>query len=97
MLGRRKDDTGNTNVVRISNDGRQVDVVIKDLLEGGDLEEEDMMAVAQDGTIYVFKFYNRVKVFSPDFKKIYISEQSQKDDAEALARKKAKVDNDEEK
>ena len=96
VLGMKDDDDRNTNLLKISPDGRQVEAVILDLLEGGSLDSETKLAIAYDGTIYAFNYYDRLKVFSPDFKRIYITEQSTKDDAEALKKKKEKVDNDEE-
>lgn len=96
ILGMKDDKDRNTNLLRISPDGKQIKAVILDLLEGGELEEEKELAVAPDGTIYAFNYYNRLKVFSPDFRRIYISEQSEKDDSEALRRKSEKVANDEE-
>ncbi len=92
VLGSKQDDESNTNLIRISPDGKQVEVVIKDLLEGGDLEDEDKLAVAYDGTIYIFNYYNRLKVFTSDFKKIYTSKQSGEDDEEALENYKKKIE-----
>jgi predicted RNA-binding Zn-ribbon protein involved in translation (DUF1610 family) len=76
----------NTNLIRFSPDGQQVETLVTDLLEGGMLEEEDMLTVNPDGTVICFKFYNRMKIFNPDMSLKYISEQSKNDDMEALER-----------
>lgn len=90
------DDKSNTRIVRFNIAGDSFETIIKDLREGGKLEEEDKITVLPDGTIIAAKFYNRLKVFSPSFEMIYRSEQSKKDDEEEMRRRKDKVESDEE-
>jgi hypothetical protein len=82
IVGMKEDD--NTNLIRITGNGKIVQTLLLDLKEGGVLDEEDQLALAPDGTVYVYKYYNRIKVFSPDMKMIFRSEQSEKDDNETL-------------
>jgi hypothetical protein len=82
IIGTKED--SNTNLIRISPDGKHIETLLTDLKEGGVLDEEDQVALAPDGTIYAYKYYNRLKVFSPDMKMKFRSEQSEKDDNETL-------------
>ena len=89
-------DKSDTRIVRYNISGDSFETIIKDLREGGQLEEEDKITVLPDGTIIAAKFYNRMKVFSPSFEMIYRSEQSREDDELELRRRKDKVESDEE-
>jgi len=82
IVGMKED--GNTNLIRFSPDGKHTETLLTDLKEGGVLDEEDQLALAPDGTIYIYKYYNRLKVFSPDLKMKYRSEQSEKEDKETM-------------
>jgi DNA-directed RNA polymerase subunit RPC12/RpoP len=79
-----KDDKDKTKLIRFSPDGKNVDVLFTDILDGGVLSVEDNLAVSPDGTIYAFRFYNVLKVFSPDLKMKFISDGSKKEDGEKL-------------
>ncbi|HWA07007.1 MAG TPA: hypothetical protein VG961_10710, partial [Ignavibacteria bacterium] len=81
-------DNGDTRIIRYNTSSDRFDEIIKDLSEGSYLEEEDMLAVLPDGTIIAVKFYNRIKVFSPQHEMIYRSEQSKEDDEMFQRRKK---------
>jgi hypothetical protein len=85
-----------TNLIKISPNGGDIETLLTDIKEGGVLDEEDQLALAPDGTVYIYKYYNRLKVFSPDMKMIFRSEQSREDDEEVMAEKKRKVEDDEE-
>ena len=63
-------------VIKISADGKNTEVILKDKTDGGDLKAEGMIAVAPDGRIYVFSVMSQLKVFSPDHQIIYLSKQS---------------------
>lgn len=93
VLG-RKDSNG--RMVRLNQQAMRFDTVVKDIKEGGSLNDEDQLAVAPNGTAYAFKFYNRLKVFLPDMKMSYRSKQAEKDDDEVLKRKKDAIEKDEE-
>ena len=85
----------NTNLIKISSNGH-IQTLLTDIKEGGVLDDEDQLSLAPDGRIYIYKFYNRLKVFSPDMKMIFRSEQSREDDEEVLQEKKRRVEDDEE-
>ena len=54
------------------------------------------MALAPDGTIYLYKTYNGIKVFSADLKMIFRSKQSEEDDADAIEDLKKKREDEKE-
>ena len=89
-------DKSNTRIIRYHTAGDSFETIITDLKEGGLLEDEDKIAVLPDGTMFVSKFYNRLKVFSPEFEMIYRSAQSKEDDELEQRRRKEKVEHDEE-
>jgi hypothetical protein len=93
ILGAKED--SNTNLIKITSGGH-VETLLTDIKEGGVLDDETDLALAPDGRIYIYKFYNRLKIFSPDMKMIFRSEQSKEDDEEVLKEKKEAVENDEE-
>ena len=82
IIGMKEDD--NTNLIRITANGKTIQTLLTDIKEGGVLDEEDQLGLAPDGTVYIYKYYNRIKVFSPDMKMIFRSEQSEKDDNETI-------------
>ncbi len=88
-------ENGDTRIIRYNTSVDRFDEIIKDLSEGGYLEEEDTISVMPDGTILAAKFYNRLKVFSPALEMIYRSEQSKEDDDVFNRRRKDKKDRDE--
>lgn len=88
-------ENGDTRIIRYNTSVDRFDEIIKDLSEGGYLEEEDTISVMPDGTILAAKFYNRLKVFSPALEMIYRSEQSKEDDDMFNRRRKDKKDRDE--
>ena len=93
IIGRTKDSF--SRLIRISPAGH-VETLLTDVLEGGVLNDEDQLALSPDGTIYAMKFYNRIKVFSPDLKIKYISDQCKEDDEEKVNEKKESIEKDEE-
>jgi DNA-directed RNA polymerase subunit RPC12/RpoP len=92
VLG-RKDQNG--RMVRLNAKTLHFDTVVKDIKEGGSLNDEDLLAVAPNGTAYAFKYYNRLKVFLPDMKMFYRSKQAEEDDNELLKKKKEAIEKDE--
>jgi hypothetical protein len=84
IIGTKED--YNTNLIKISSDGNQITTLLTDIKEGGVLDEEDQLALAPDGTIYAYKYYNRLKIFTPDLQMKFRSEQSEKEDNETLAK-----------
>jgi DNA-directed RNA polymerase subunit RPC12/RpoP len=86
------DNDNKTKLIRFSPDGKKVDVLLNDVLDGGPLSVEELLAVSPDGTIYAFKFYNVLKVFSPDLKIKFESDRSKEEDKEKLADYKKKIE-----
>lgn len=86
----------NTHLVRLNMDRFEFETLLVDITEGGVLNDEDQIAVAPNGTVYLMKFYNRMKVFSPEMKMIYRSKQSETEDNDKIRRKKQAKENDEE-
>lgn len=89
-------DKGDTRILSYNTSDDRFREIIKDLSEGSFLEEEDNISVLPDGTILAIKFYNRLKVFSPQLEMIYRSEQSREDDEMFNRRRKDKREKDEE-
>ncbi len=94
MIG--TDDKSNTRVIRYHTSGDSFETIITDLKEGGLLEDEDKITVLPDGTLFIAKFYNRLKVFSPELEMIFRSAQSKEDDELEQRTRKKKVEEDEE-
>jgi hypothetical protein len=94
ILGRTQD--SNTNLIKLSSDSGNFNTLLTDIKEGGVLSEEDQLAVSPNGTIYIMKFYNRIKIFTPDLKMTHRSEQSAEDDNEVAQEKKESIEKDEE-
>src|SRR4030095_14741445 len=61
ILGRTKD--SNTNLVRLNYGSGNFETLLTDIKEGGVLNEEDQLAVSPNGTIYIMKYYDKLKVF----------------------------------
>lgn len=80
VLGINQANDGNVNMLKISPDGKQTDVVMKSLPEKGELNDEDRLAVGYDGMIYAAGDENAMKIFTKDFKKVYTTKQSREDD-----------------
>lgn len=94
VLGRTEDSF--TNMIRYDPSIDNFQTLLTDVREGGVLYEEDTLVVLPDGTAFIMKYYNRLKVFSPEMKLIFRSEQSKADDEEVMQKKKEKIENDEE-
>lgn len=73
------------------------ETLLKDISEGGNLNEVENLAVTPGGDrIYCLEYDNRMRVFDSGLNMIYISKQSKEDDEEFTAKHKKKVENDEE-
>jgi hypothetical protein len=79
-----KDENDKTKLIRFSDDGKQIDILQKDVLDGGLLSTEDTLALAPDGTIYVFRYYGVLKVFSPDLNCKFVSDRAKEEDEEKI-------------
>lgn len=94
ILGKTND--SNTNLIMYNSSKGNFETLLRDIKEGGVLNDEDLLAVAPKGTIYIMKFYDKLKVFSPDLKMIFRSKQCDEDDNEVLQEKKESIEKDEE-
>jgi DNA-directed RNA polymerase subunit RPC12/RpoP len=75
---------GARTLLRISPDGKQVDVVAQDHLHGGVLgTENDRLVVAADGTLYCMRPNMSVRVLAPDGRLVRITEKAKAEDANA--------------
>lgn len=94
ILGRTEN--SNTNLIRLNISTFEFKTLLKDIKEGGVLNEEMMLAVAPDGTIYIMDTYDKLKVFDRNLEMKYRSKQAEEDDELEKRRKKDKIENDEE-
>jgi hypothetical protein len=94
IVGKNKEDK--TNLLKISADGKNKQILLTDIKEGGVLNEEDKLALAPDGTVYLYSYYKSMKAFSPDLKMIYRSKQSEEEDEEVRLEIKETIEKDEE-
>jgi hypothetical protein len=84
-------------LVRLNPAAMKWETLLKDINEGGNLNEVENLAVSPDGSrIYCLEYNNRMRVFDASMNMVYISEQSKQDDDELAAEHKKKVENDEE-
>jgi DNA-directed RNA polymerase subunit RPC12/RpoP len=70
------DENNKTKLIKISPDGNKIITLLTDVLDGGILSQDAELALSPDGKIYTFKFYNFIKVFTPDLNCIFESDQS---------------------
>jgi hypothetical protein len=68
--------------MRLSPDGKNFDVVLKDISEGGTyvFDSSDMVLVSPDGIIYIVNTCEELRVLNPDFSVKYISNTLKEDD-----------------
>lgn len=78
------DENNKAKLIRFSPNGKDIEVLQKDVLDGGLLSVDDQLAVSREGRVYTFRFYNVLKVFNPDMTLAFESEQSKKEAQEKL-------------
>ncbi len=78
------EDDNKTKLIRMSPDGKDIEVLQKDVLDGGLLSVDDRLAVSKEGRIYTFRFYNVLKVFNPDLTCVFESDQSKEEGLEKM-------------
>jgi LSD1 subclass zinc finger protein len=83
------------NLIRYNPNSDSWDTLLKDIREGGVLNEVDNLAVSADGIIYLAKFNNRLRVFDASLTNIYTSEKSLEDDVELKQKTQKKIEQDE--
>lgn len=71
------------------------ETLLKDVREGGVLNEVSNLAVSSDGIIYCAEYDNRLRVFDANMKNIYTSDKSLEDDVELKQKTQKKIDADE--
>jgi hypothetical protein len=86
----------NVNLLKLDAGTMKWETLLKDIKEGGKLNESDKLVLSAEGRIYCFNNYNGMRVFDSNLNMIYISQQSKEDDEETLSEKKEKVEKDEE-
>lgn len=90
------DDNSMSRLKRYNAKAARFDTILKDVLEKSFLNGEDQLVVAPNGTVYAIRYYNRLKVFSPDMKMTFRSKESEKEDDEKVKKKQDAIANDEE-
>ena len=83
------------NLIRYNPNSDSWDTLLKDIREGGVLNEVNNLAVSADGIIYLAKFNNRLRVFDASLTNIYTSEKSLEDDVELKQKTQKKIEQDE--
>jgi len=82
ILGTVKDE--NINLIKLNYGTSKWETLVKDIKEGGKLNDSDKLAVSPDGSrIYCFNNCNGMRVFDANLNMIYISDQSKEDDQES--------------
>ncbi len=69
-------------LIRVSPDGKKVDIIATDRRSGGVIGDEDRLLVAPDGTIFMISSGRDMRVLAPDGRLLFISESSREDDAD---------------
>ncbi len=90
-----KNDKEKVNILRFSEDGDRIDVMVEDIVDGGLLSVEELLGLAPDGTIYAARYYETLKIFAPDMTLRYISKQAKEEDNDKLDEFKKKKSNEE--
>lgn len=94
ILGKIKE---NINLVKYSQQTGTWETLLKDIKEGGPLNEVDKLLVTPNADRFVcMQFNNAIRAFDKDLKLIYISGESKEDDEDYYKEKKKKKDRDEE-
>ena len=81
-------------LIRISPDGKNVEVLVKDITEGGTLRyiQDDKILISTEGIIYIMNYWEQIRVLNPDLSVKYISPNCKKDDDEKLNKFKSTKD-----
>ncbi len=69
-------------VMRVAPDGSRADVIATDRRRGGVVGSENMLVVAPDGTLYLFRHGMRIRVLAPDGRLLWQSDASKAGDVE---------------
>ena len=81
-----------TTLVKVSPDGKNTSVVIKNVIDGGSLCKEDMLAISSNGIYYCAGYNGRLRIFDANFNVLYVSKCSLKDEEESIAEIKERED-----
>jgi hypothetical protein len=82
VVGYTQGDPQTRKVVRVSQDGGRVDVVATDRRAGGAVGSEELLVVAEDGTLLLFASYRRCRIIDPSGRLVHQTDDSRKTDAE---------------
>jgi ribosomal protein S27AE len=70
-------------IARVSGDGRQISILVANVLDGGGMCKEDVLAVSpRDGTIYALGHGGRLRSFTPRGQLLHVSPSSRKEEEE---------------
>jgi hypothetical protein len=89
LLGTDEDDK--TKLIRYSDNGHHIDTILNDVLEGGVLSTDSHFTLSPDGTICTYKYYDFLKIFTPDLKLVYESKQSKEEGRKKIEEKNKKI------
>jgi hypothetical protein len=82
LLGTTPGDPRPRQLVRVSPDGKRVDVISGDRRVGGAIGDEDHMVVAPDGTVLVFGYNSRCRIIGSDGRLVFQTDKSRETDRE---------------
>ncbi|MCE1164158.1 MAG: hypothetical protein LWX07_02005 [Bacteroidetes bacterium] len=91
----KNDDNNTVNLLKFSEDGKKVELVANDVVEGGILSDEELIAMSPDGTIFALRYYEVLKIIAPDMSLKYISKQAKEEDKDKIDDFKKKKSNEE--
>ncbi len=95
VLGKQTGDK--YTLIRLNGSTMKWEVLVKDIKDGGQLNEVERLAASPDGSkFYCLQYDSRLRIFDSVFNMIYISSESKEDDEDLAAEHKKKVKNDEE-
>jgi len=78
------EDNDKIMLMKISQDGGSTSTIIKNVLDGGYLCDEDKLAFSANGTFYCAGYGGRIRKFGPDYKLLYTSPKSLEEEKEKL-------------
>jgi len=80
------------NLIRVDGDGGNSTILIKGVLEGGLLCDEDKLAIGGNGMIYCLGYGGRIRIFNLDGTLIFASESSLEEAKDKLKEKEEMED-----
>lgn len=80
------DEKYKARLIRFSPDGNSMDILLKDITEGGTLKYNhgDRLLVSPEGVIYVINYDEKIRIYNPDLSLRYLSPTCIKEDKETI-------------